>query len=662
MSDRIAKQWILIVDDAPENIDLLANILQSQYEIKAAVSGKKALKIAHADPKPDMILLDIMMPDMDGYEVCRRLKSDPVTVEIPVIFITGSIDTESQKKGFALGAVDYITRPMSPPIVRSRIKTHLQLYDQNRALEEKVRQRTAELEKSRQKLIRSEAHLRTLINALPDLVWLKDAQGVYLSCNAKFERFFGATEAEIIGKTDYDFFDKNLADFFRRKDKAAMAAGRACMNEEQVTYADDGHREILETIKTPMHDVEGNLSGILGIGRDITERKKLEEQIRQTQKMESIGTLAGGIAHDFNNILFPIVGLSEILLEDFPPDSLEHENAQEILKAGKRGSDLVKQILAISRQYEHKMIPVRIQQVLKEVLKLSRSTIPSDIKITNDIQPDCGLVEADPTQMHQIAMNLITNAYHAVEESGGEISVTLREIQIPPDDSADDSLKPGQYVMFSISDTGCGIDSDVMDKIFEPYFTTKAQGKGTGLGLAVVYGIVKEHKGDIEVYSEVGKGTTFNAYLPLMEKVFETKPIEKVEISRSGTEHILLVDDEEPIARLERQILERLGYSVISHTSSVDALDAFRSNPDVFDLVITDMTMLNMTGDQLTKELIAIRADIPVIICTGFSERINKERAEAIGIKGFLMKPVVKSEMAQMVRKVLDGAKGATQQ
>ena len=354
--------------------------------------------------------------------------------------------------------------------------------------------------------------------------------------------------------------------------------------------------------------------------------------------------------------------MSEMLLEDLPPDSLEYENAREILTAGKRGADLVKQILVLSRQSEHQMIPLRIQQILKEVLKLSRSSIPSDIEITDDIQPDCGLVEADPTQIHQVAMNLITNGYHAVEETSGEISVALRKIQIQPDGSADNSIEPGQYLVLSVSDTGCGIDPDVMDKIFEPYFTTKAQGKGTGLGLAVVYGIVKEHQGDIEVYSEVGKGTTFNVYLPVMERASETAPFEKVEISRTGDERILLVDDEVAIVRMEQQMLERLGYRVTSRLSSMDALEAFRSSSDSFDLVVTDMTMPVMTGDQLAKELISIRPDIPIIICTGFSERINKEKANAIGINGFLMKPVVKSEMAKMVRKALDEPKGSAQQ
>jgi len=264
---------------------------------------------------------------------------------------------------------------------------------------------------------------------------------------------------------------------------------------------------------------------------------------------------------------------------------------------------------------------------------------------------------AESTQLHQIAMNLITNAYHAAENASGIISVQLKEISMNGGELENSPLKPGQHAMLSVSDNGVGIPRNVINNIFEPYFTTKEKGKGTGLGLAVVHGIVREHKGDIKVYSEEGKGTTFNVYIPLMKKFTETVVNNSVSVLPTGTENLLLVDDEESVARLEKQMLERLGYKVVAQSSSIDALELFKANPDDYDLVVTDMTMPNMTGDKLAKEILSIRSDIPVIICTGFSERINKEQAEAIGVNGFLMKPVVKSEMAQMVRKVLDKAK-----
>jgi CheY-like chemotaxis protein len=350
--------------------------------------------------------------------------------------------------------------------------------------------------------------------------------------------------------------------------------------------------------------------------------------------------------------------MAELLLEDLSPGSLEYEKVKVILKAGKRGGDLTKQILAFSRQSENKKMPVRMQQILKEVLNLSRATISSNIEIHSDIQSDCGMVMADPTQVHQIAMNLITNAYHAIEEAGNMISVLLKETELERDDLVGKFLEPGRYAMLTVLDNGHGIDPSVMDRIFEPYFTTKANGKGTGLGLSVVHGIVKEHGGDICVYSEMGKGTAFHVYLPLLNRSTEPEKAEKPVIHETGTESVLLVDDEEPIVRLEQMMLERLGYKVTARTSSVEALGAFRSDPNKFDIVITDMNMPNLTGNRLAREIGVIKPGVPVIMCTGFSEKIDEKSAKANGISGFLMKPVVKSDMAKMVRKVLDEAKG----
>ena len=408
---------------------------------------------------------------------------------------------------------------------------------------------------------------------------------------------------------------------------------------------------------SPVYHADGTVSK-LSIYRDVTELKSVEARLQQAQKMESIGTLAGGIAHDFNNILFPIVALSEMLMEDLEPESVERENAKEIFSAAIRGSELVKQILAFSRQSETKMIPVAIQRIMREVLKLCRSTIPSSIEIIHDIQSECSLVRADPIQIHQIAMNLITNAYHAVQEKNGQISVVLKEIEFTKEDLKSDFLSPGRYAVISVSDNGHGINPDDMKQIFEPYFTTKEKGKGTGLGLAVVHGIVKEHQGDIQVTSELNKGTTFNVLIPIMK----TKPIhrtidEDVPAPR-GDEHILLVDDEEAVVQMEQKLLDRLGYRVSSFGDSLEALEAFKANPKLYDLVLSDMTMPNMTGERLAKEILAIAPEKPIIICTGFSERLDQAKAMAMGIKGFLLKPVAKAKLAKLLRKVIDEAKG----
>ena len=408
---------------------------------------------------------------------------------------------------------------------------------------------------------------------------------------------------------------------------------------------------------SPIFHTNGTVSK-LSVYRDITEMKKLETRIQHAQRMESIGNLAGGIAHDFNNILAPIIGISEMLIEDFPPESPESKNAWQIFKAGERGSDLVKQILAFSRQSEHKMIPTRLQHILKEALNLCRSTIPAYIDITQDIQNECDMILGDPSQIHQVVMNIITNAFHAIEGSGGTISVRLSQRMLQGEKAEEVDLNSGTYAVIHISDTGHGMPEEIIGKIFDPYFTTKEQGKGTGLGLAVVYGIVKEHKGSIKVKSEIGKGTTFEVYLPLMEEINSSESNKESEEIKGGNERILLVDDEEAIVELELRMLERLGYQVTSRTSSIEALELFRAKPDSFDLVISDMAMPNIPGDQLATELRAIRSDIPVIICTGFSERIREENMQKMGITGLLMKPILKSDLAKIVRKVLDEVRG----
>jgi two-component system, cell cycle sensor histidine kinase and response regulator CckA len=510
--------------------------------------------------------------------------------------------------------------------------------------------------------------LNRIIDQSPFAIWVSDEKGTIIKCNLALTKLLNITDEQLIGK--YNVFEDEIAieQGLIPKIRTVFEDGKTAnfsveWDANELGYK-DAHKVHIEGTMFPIHDDKGDLTNVVNHWVDITKREQaektktqLEIQLQQSQKMESIGTLAGGIAHDFNNLLYPIIGFAEMLKEDLPQDSPEHEMAQEVFNAGRRGGELVKQILAFSRQSEHKLSPVRFQKILTEVCKLTRSTIPSDTEIHQDIQMDCGLVMAEETQLHQIAMNLITNAYHAVEKTSGEISIQLKEIILDNDDLKESPLQPGQYVTLSVSDNGVGIPREIRNNIFEPYFTTKEKGKGTGLGLAVVYGILTEHKGDIKVYSEEGKGTTFNVYLPLMKKSDETISTEKILNKLTGTERILLVDDEESVVRLEKQMLERLGYNVSALSNSLEALEAFNSIPDGYDLVISDMTMPNLTGDELAQKLMSIRSDIPIIICTGFSERINKEQAEANKIKGFLMKPVVKSEMAQMVRKVLDEAK-----
>ncbi|MCP3872146.1 MAG: response regulator, partial [Desulfobacteraceae bacterium] len=392
----------------------------------------------------------------------------------------------------------------------------------------------------------------------------------------------------------------------------------------------------------------------LTIFRDVTDFRKMETQLQQAQRMESIGTLARGIAHDFNNILFPIVGHTEMLLEDVPEDSPFKDSLSKIYKGTMRASELVKQILTFSRQDSNELKLIKIQPIIKEALKLIRSTIPTTIKIKQDIHPDCGAIKADPTQIHQIIMNLATNSWHAMEDTGGELKISLKEITLCQSDIINPDMNPGIYACLLIADTGVGMEKKLIDRIFDPFFTTKEQGKGTGMGLSVVHGIVKNMDGAIHVHSELGKATEFYVYLPVEKSSFEKQSSQIHKAIQHGTEQILFVDDEEEILEMEKLLLERLGYQVTSHASSIDALEVFRTSPDKFDLVITDMAMPNMPGDKLAAELTKIRPDIPILLCTGFSETMSEEKAVSLGIKGFLLKPIVINDLSQKIREVLN--------
>ncbi|MCF8074788.1 MAG: response regulator [Desulfotignum sp.] len=387
--------------------------------------------------------------------------------------------------------------------------------------------------------------------------------------------------------------------------------------------------------------------------RTLSALQDSKNKLYQSQKMESIGNLAGGIAHDFNNILSSIIGFTELAMDEAPKNSGIEDSLQEVRAAGKRAKDLVKQILAFARQSDEEKIPIQPGSIAKEVLKLIRSSIPATIDIHQKIDSDATVL-GNAVQVHQVLMNLCTNAAHAMEDSGGILNVTLKDVVLDEKDGSA-GMVPGEYIEIKVSDTGKGIPPDIIGSIFEPYFTTKGPGEGTGMGLAMVKGIIESYHGHIAVDSQLEKGTEFTIYLPKISQR-SARGVIAPETLPTGTERILFLDDEAPIAKMGSQILERLGYSVTIRTSSVEALELFRAKPDEFDLVVTDMTMPNMTGDKLAVKLMKIRPDIPVILCTGYSKKISDETATDIGIKAFAYKPVLKADLARTVREVLDEA------
>jgi PAS domain S-box-containing protein len=406
----------------------------------------------------------------------------------------------------------------------------------------------------------------------------------------------------------------------------------------------------------PIRNELGEAYRIAGIAEDITERKQLEEELRQSHKMEAIGTLAGGIAHDFNNMLGIILGNTELAMDDVPEWNPARLNLEEIRTATLRARDVVRQLLSFARKTRLEKKPTNIVPIVKESLKLLRSSIPTSIDIRQNIPEDIDTILADPTQINQILINLCTNADHAMSH-GGIIDVILKNAALNENATAKyPDLNPGRYVNLTVSDTGHGISKEDIDRIFDPYYTTKDVGKGTGMGLSVVHSIVKEHNGIITVKSKPGKGTTFSIFFPSVEKdvIEESEPADKLPV---GNEKILFIDDEQSIVNIARQRLERLGYEVDTEMSPIEALELFRSKPDQFDLVITDLTMPKMTGDKLVKEILNIRPDIPIILCTGFSEKIDEKKATAIGAADYIEKPIDQRDFAFKVRKVLDAKK-----
>ncbi len=386
------------------------------------------------------------------------------------------------------------------------------------------------------------------------------------------------------------------------------------------------------------------------------ENKAFEKQLQHTQKLEAIGSLAGGIAHDFNNILTPIMGRAELMLIENSNNPGLQEHCRGIVDASRRARDLVKQILTFSRQVDQEIKPIPLADIIREVIQLMRPTLPATIEIDFVLPDHCPLIMADATQLHQVIMNLVTNAFHAMEETGGKLHISLKTVTLGVGEFNDFSASPGLYQQLTIEDTGQGMDEATMAKIFDPYFTTKPRGKGSGLGLAVVIGILRGYGGEIRVASSLGKGTIFDLYFPVFELADEQTPFQHDlnEPMPRGTEHILLVDDEKSIADVTTSMLERLGYKVTVRVSSYDALEAFRNLADQIDLLIADLSMPQMTGLQLYREIKKIRPSVKVIICTGFSEQLDSRKSKVIGIEGFLHKPVIMADLARCVRSVLD--------
>jgi two-component system, cell cycle sensor histidine kinase and response regulator CckA len=527
-----------------------------------------------------------------------------------------------------------------------------------------------ERKRSEEALLTSRLHLSEAMDLAKIVYWEIDPTDGALVFNDPFYAFYGTTAEEEGG---YRMTREEYSKRFVHPDDRSLinqAVARRITTpgpeflpdlEHRIIRRNGEVRHILVRARA-IQDSSGSIVKRYGVNQDITERKsaleeklRLELQLLQAQKMEALGTLAGGIAHDFNNVLEGIIGFAEMIKEDAAADSHQHRRIGLVLKGAKRGRDLVRQILMFSRRNRQEQKPVSLGEIVDEGLRLLRPTLPSTIEIRLKNLADDDTIYADSGQIHQVLMNLCTNAAHAMRETGGFIEIDISQAAFAAVDLKPlPDMRPGTYVVLTVRDTGCGMEPEMLDRIFDPFYTTKGKGEGTGLGLSVVHGIIKGHGGYTTVRSEPGKGSTFQIYLPKNETEVSTTFTAGVLVVKGGKERILFVDDEDILVDLGNERLKKLGYDVTATTSSIEALDIFKKEHEKFDLVITDYTMPHLTGIELATELLKVRADIPIILCTGHNDDISPEITKAAGIRELLIKPQSRDEIAQTIRRVLD--------
>jgi PAS domain S-box-containing protein len=650
----------------PEQKDWL-----KQYPmIQDALKGKEATAEVLGPSGEKRLVGFVPIPSIGWVVAASRAEEEVMAAFISRIFSQALLTLIITLAAF--GAALVFSRPISRSIIR--LRTHAlalgrgeveeiapasgpgEIKDLSAAFDQMVE----EVDLRGNALRQSEERYRRLVELSPLMIMVHQ-QSRYVYANPAAVKALGASSAEeLLGKSVFDVIHPDCWNIVRERIRVLESGEVAPAIEERFIRFDNKEIDVEVTNVQSLYQDE---PVILVIGRDITKQKKaekekaaLQEKLQQAQKMEAIGTLAGGIAHDFNNILAAIIGYAELAGLDIGENTKAKYNLQQSMKAALRAKDLVHQILTFSRQGSQDRKPLDIRPIVKEGLKFLRSSLPATVEIRQEMDKDLGVLEGDPTQVYQVLMNLCTNAAHAMEEKGGVLEVSLANVDANGKTLATNSgIGPGPYVRLRVGDTGHGIPAEIRERIFDPYFTTKEVGKGTGLGLAVVHGIVESCGGGIAVSSEVGKGSVFDVYFPRIEAAKSPSAADRVEpLPRDGHERVLFVDDEKAIAEIGKDVLEYLGYKVEVRTSSVEALEVFRAKPDHFDLVITDMTMPNMTGDKLAQEMIRIRPGIPIILSTGFSERITEENARAMGIREFVMKPLVIKELAQVMRRALD--------
>ena len=650
-------EWsrILIVEDHPGQLDTLLELMREEGYAAVGCSTAGEARVHAEQDMFGVVVLDLQLPDATGIQLLEVLKQK--NPHIRAIINTAFATLDSAKEAVNLGAFGYVEKGGSPvqllEHIRRAMKDQLSQYTQ--ALEAGIRERTAELQER-------EEQFRQLVEHIQEVFWMVSPDESHL--------FYVSPVYETIWGRTCDSLRQNPTSLWQAlhpQDQTRIQAARRVMAQEEIQeefriILPDGSLRWLRARTFPIRNPKGEVIRVAGVAEDITDQKRVEEALtkserhfRQSSRMEAIGTLAGGIAHDFNNILTAILGYTELALASVPKNSRTQRNLQEVMTAGHRAKHLVQQILTFSRQTGPGKRSIPLHTIVREALKLLRATIPTTITIQHSIKTEANVV-ADPTQIHQVLVNLCTNAEYAMREEGGILHLTLEDVDVTESMAHGlVGLQAGSYVRLTVRDTGMGMTPEVLERMFDPFFTTKPIGEGSGMGLAVVHGLVVSHGGTIVADSGIGKGTKIEVYLPrahtpVWEYDSEQGPIPV------GRETILFVDDEETIVRLGQELLTSLGYSVEVETHSPQALATFKQDPQRFDLVITDQTMPSMTGEMLSRELLKIRPDLPIILCTGFSHIMSAEKAKALGIQAYLMKPLAIRDLAPIVRHVLDKA------
>jgi len=650
--DTAEKAAILIVDDTPANLGVLSDFLaDSGFKVLVAEDGESAIqKVEYASP--DLILLDVLMPGMDGFETCRRLKANELTQDIPVIFMTALTEMMDKVRGFNLGAVDYITKPLQHEEVLARVKTHLslqnltkKLQEQNLCLEQEIKERQRSEEK-----IREQA---ALLDIATDAILVRGLGNQILFWNKGAERLYGWKAEAAIGKNANELlYRRETVSQLQNAQKSLAEKGEWQGELHQVRK--DGKEVIVTSRWTLVRDQSGKPKSILTVNTDVTEKKQLEAQFLRAQRMESIGTLASGIAHDLNNALAPIMMSVQILEE-----KLQDEQSQWIIETlsnnTKRSADLVKQVLSFARGLEGERTTLQIERLIWEIEQIAKQTFPKAIEIrTNVPKPDIWSISGDATQLQQVLMNLCVNARDAMPE-GGILQLCAENLQIDPHFARMNiDAKVGPYVAIAVSDTGTGISHEIIDRIFEPFFTTKELGKGTGIGLSTVMAIVKSHDGFVNVDSEVGKGTQFKVYLPATPaKETDCLPVGDRELPTGHGELILVVDDEDSIREVTKTLLETNAYKVLTASDGIEAIALYAQHKSEICVVLIDMMMPLMDGLTTIRTLQKINPQVKIIAVSGLAS--NNQAHEIIGtnVKTFLSKPYTSDELLKSLQVVI---------